>query len=330
MGLPTLPSRRQIDRLRPIMDGANMKRRSLRAMLLATAALVGVLVPAQPREPGTAAVVYEGDLVDGARSGQGVLIYPDGTRYEGGFEEGRRHGEGTLRLPTGDVYAGEFRADAMTGRGRFEWADGDVYEGDFIDGERTGRGAYLWRNGARYRGGLVSGTPHGEGVYEYPDGTVYRGAFDNGIKAGLGELLADDTRYFGWFAEDQTHGLGHYRWRDGTLYKGHFAFGRQDGPGVKETPGGELSFEVWDAGRLVAATTVSAIERCVLVIDDVPWMFDGDSCINGLAHGRGRAVRLDGAAYIEDGRFVLGRLAAGETTSLALAESLALEAGPRE
>ena len=292
------------------------RRGALRAILIVSLAGAGVLAIA--READRGGVVYEGELVDGVRSGHGVLTWTDGSRYEGRFENGVRHGEGTLYLPTGDVYTGAFERDAMTGRGRLEWTNGDVYEGDFVDGERTGQGAYSWRNGAGYRGSLVAGVPHGDGVYEYPDGTVYQGRFESGTKAGFGELLQEGTVYRGWFADDEAHGLGHYRGDDGTLFKGHFAFGRQNGPGVKETPDGELSFEVWDAGRLVGAIDVKAVERCELVIDSAPWMFDGDQCINGLAHGRGTAVRLDGSAYIEDGRFVLGQLVSGELISITL------------
>jgi len=292
-------------------------RGALRAILVVSLAGVCVSAPAKAQEGDRDGVVYEGEMLDGVRSGQGVLTWADGSRYDGQFENGVRHGQGTLVLPTGDVYTGAFQHDAMTGSGRLEWINGDVYEGDFVDGERTGQGAYFWRNGARYRGALVAGVPHGDGVYEYADGTLYQGQFEDGTKAGFGELLQEGTRYRGWFVDDERHGLGHYQGQDGTLFKGHFAFGRQNGPGVKEAPNGELSFEVWDAGRLVGATDVMAVERCELVIDSAPWMFDGDQCINGLAHGRGTAIRLDGSAYIEDGRFVLGRFVSGDLTSIA-------------
>ena len=263
-------------------------------------------------------VVYEGQLVEGVRSGRGVLTWGNGYRYEGEFNNGVRDGRGTLQLPTGDVYDGDFQNDAMTGQGRLVWVNGDIYDGDFVDGKRTGRGSYTWRSGARYVGELEAGIPHGEGVYEYTDGTVYRGRFENGLKQGLGELLQDGTRHYGWFVDDLRHGVGHYRWQDGTLYRGHFAFDRQHGPGVKQSPGGELSFQDWEAGELVAAANVVPVARCALTIADTSWMFDGDECINGVAHGRGTAVRLDGLAYILDGRFVIGKLVSGEPLSLAL------------
>ena len=79
-----------------------------------------------------------------------------------------------------------------------------------------------------------------------------------------------------------------------------------------------MSFEIWDAGRLAGAAPVVAVPRCTLIVGGQPWMFDSDECINGLAHGTGTAVRLDGGAYIQSGRFLLGRHVGGALRSLAL------------
>ena len=285
---------------------------------------------------------YEGSLVDGVRSGYGTLTWgdgyryegefrndrmhgrgelatPSGERYQGDFADGQRHGQGTLEMPNGDVYVGAFRNDAIDGGGEFAWANGDVYRGDFVAGERTGCGDYRWQAGHRYQGAFVGGEPQGEGVYRFADGRIYRGQFDGGAKQGQGSLAwPNGNRYVGGFLADQRHGAGHFFWRDGTLYKGHFAYDRQHGPGVKESPDGERTFQVWDADELSASAAIDAVPRCALQVDGQPWMFNGDRCVNGLAHGDGTAVRLDGLAYILDGRFVLGRLVRGELRSLAL------------
>ena len=50
-------------------------------------------------------------------------------------------------------------------------------------------------------------------------------------------------------------------------------------------------------------------------------MFDAESCVNGLAHGAGLAVSLDGERIVTDGRFVLGQLVAGDVRALRPAES---------
>ena len=264
--------------------------------------------------------IYEGDLVGGVREGQGTLAWR-GYRYEGMFRAGRMHGEGVLTTPAGTVYRGEFRDGERHGRGTLRMRSGDAYSGEFEADEIAGSGHFEWANGDVYEGGFAAGEPHGSGIFRYADGRVYRGNVDEGVRQGLGELTwANGNRYAGHFARDQRHGLGHYHWRDGTLYRGHFAFDRQHGPGIKELPNGEYMFEMWNGGEMTAARPVQAVSRCQLQVDGRSWMFESDLCVNGLAHGDGNAVRLDGLAYVLDGRFVLGNLVRGEVRSVAFAD----------
>jgi hypothetical protein len=58
--------------------------------------------------------------------------------------------------------------------------------------------------------------------------------------------------------------------------------------------------------------------NCRLDLDGRAWLFTGNECINGIAHGTGLAASLDGAYVIRDGRFVLGHIIAGERESLIL------------
>ena len=84
------------------------------------------------------------------------------------------------------------------------------------------------------------------------------------------------------------------------------------GFGVKFAPDGERYFQHWLDGELVDETPVAENPRCALVLEEEAWMFASADCINGLAHGAGIAVRLDGQAYVDGGRFVLGNMVAGE------------------
>ena len=60
--------------------------------------------------------MYEGDFVDGKKTGKGKYTWADGNVYEGDYVDGKK-----------------------TGKGKFTWADGNVYEGDFVDDKmRTG------------------------------------------------------------------------------------------------------------------------------------------------------------------------------------------------
>jgi hypothetical protein len=61
---------------------------------------------------GTEGNRYEGDFVDGKRTGKGTFTWANGNRYEGDFVDGKLHGKGT-----------------------FVDVDGNRYEGDFVDGK---------------------------------------------------------------------------------------------------------------------------------------------------------------------------------------------------
>lgn len=227
------------------------------------------------------------------------LHWGNGHHYRGGVKAGQMHGRGTHTAPDGEVYSGGFVAGIRHGQGMLTFPNGDVYEGDFRDGSITGRGRLAWSNGDVYEGDFVDGVRQGRGVLKRQSGGTYEGGFSG----------------------DQRHGRGRYRWRDGTLYKGHFAFGRQHRSGIKTSPSGEVSFETWNDGQLTATVPVEAVERCSLILDGKPWMFNDDTCINGLAHGEGLAVALDGSAYIRDGRFILGNMVWGEIQSVELEAS---------
>ena len=70
------------------------------------------------------------------------------------------------------------------------------------------------------------------------------------------------------------------------------------GYGIKKQPEGPLEIQQWSNGALIFNRPLIAQPRCVLTIDGQPWMFESTECINGLAHGRGLAVRLDGEQIV--------------------------------
>jgi hypothetical protein len=48
-------------------------------------------------------VVYEGDFLNGDRTGKGIQHFPDGARYEGDHLKGQFHGNGILYGPDGKI-----------------------------------------------------------------------------------------------------------------------------------------------------------------------------------------------------------------------------------
>lgn len=265
---------------------------------------------------------YEGQFLANRMHGQGTYRWADGRTYVGGFAAGRRQGRGALSWGNGNRYDGEFAGDLMHGQGVFSWSNGNRYEGRFQRGQPSGEGRFDWATGESYRGSFANGEMHGAGAFSWPDGRAYQGQFVNGRKAGRGEYrLPNGNRYDGQFREDRREGLGTFYWRDGTIYRGQFREDKMHGYGVKQEPEGGMELQHWEQGNLLWRQPLAEEPRCRLRIYGKPWMFRDDACINGLAHGRGLAVSLDGELIVAEGRFVLGHLVAGKAQRLRLADS---------
>ena len=227
--------------------------------------------------------------------GAGALAWPDGRRYEGDLRQGVPNGEGALIL-----------------------ADGTRAEGIFVAGRLEGEAQVFFPDGRRYRGALGNGVPEGLGTLRWPDKARFTGEYVAGEREGWGEFRsADGARYVGEYATGEREGQGTLIGADGTLFRGAFRAGRRQGYGVTVSPNGSsLTLERWSAGTRDARTAIRRSERCRLAHGDRRWMVRGSACVDGLAHGRGRAVSVDGTQFIEDGRFVLGRLVEGRAIAL--------------
>lgn len=139
--------------------------------------------------------VYEGEIRDDVRAGQGTYIWRNGHRYTGSFADNRMHGQGTYFWPDGRTYTGSFVNDRRDGRGVLRWPNGDYYEGMFRDDQLHGRGTFVWANRNRYEGEFVAGERTGLGTYHWRDGTVFQGQFEASRMHGYGvKRLPDGAR----------------------------------------------------------------------------------------------------------------------------------------
>ncbi|MEC8346472.1 MAG: hypothetical protein VXZ70_00455 [Pseudomonadota bacterium] len=232
---------------------------------------------------------YEGEFNDDLPSGQGLYIWADGRRYEGEFVDGKRQGYGSLTWANGDVYEGDFFANYMQGNGTFRWATGDRYVGSFMANKRHGAGSMSWAEGQRYDGEFQNDTLHGQGIYQWPDGRYFKGAFLGGQRTGLGVFRASD----------------------GTLFRGFFVDGLRHGHLIKWPPQGNRFLEEYRAGALIESSLLAVNSRCKFSNVNGEWMVKADACINGLAHGIGKAASVTGLELVENGEWVLGELVAG-------------------
>ena len=240
---------------------------------------------------------FVGDTVDGEIHGVGRFDWANGSSYEGDFKNGEVHGEGTMQYVNGSKYTGTFNRGERHGHGVLTLDNGDVYVGTFVADKVSGVGEWTSETkGEFYQGFWKDGKRHGTGVLTHEDG----------------------SQYSGYFLNNQRHGFGEHINANGQTYRGYFRTNLKHGDGILEVDDQTKHFQSWDEGRLIVDEEIREIENCALTIDDSPWMFVGEDCVDGLAHGTGRAVAVDGSAYVTLGTFILGRLVKGVVLEMTL------------
>jgi hypothetical protein len=76
-----------------------------------------------------------GIFTDGSVSGNGVAIYPEGSKYEGNFKNNIRNGYGIFTYKNGEVYKGEYLMGNKNGEGSYYDAKGNLdYKGEWVNG----------------------------------------------------------------------------------------------------------------------------------------------------------------------------------------------------
>lgn len=172
--------------------------------------------------------VYEGDLVDGKRAGQGKYTFANGDEYVGSFLENEMHGHGILTYANGDSYEGDFAYGKREGNGRIAYADGSTYEGKFQEDRKHGYGEYV------------------------KDNTYYKGEFVADLKEGKGEQrFANGDSYVGEYRADMRNGEGKYTWANGESYEGTFRDNQMHGEGVFTWPSGRTDIGRFENGQIV-------------------------------------------------------------------------------
>ena len=169
----------------------------------------------------------------GRLSGGSKIKYSDGSVYEGEINDVVRDGNGVLTYANGDVYEGEFDDDMISGNGRLTCMSGDVYEGGFKNGERSGKGSIFYADGTVFEGEFANGRKNGYGVFT-GNGTSYEGYYVDDIKEGTGkQVFSNGDTYEGEYRNDMRNGHGVYTWNDGGYYDGEFKDNIQHGKGKR-------------------------------------------------------------------------------------------------
>lgn len=97
--------------------------------------------------------IYYGKLVDGQPAdGRGIMVYASGNRYDGEYVQGQRSGCGKFTFINGRSYTGQFEADQFSGQGTWVLENGDRYIGQFKDNLCNGQGTFVFADGSSKSG----------------------------------------------------------------------------------------------------------------------------------------------------------------------------------
>lgn len=170
---------------------------------------------------------YEGDVVNGKRSGEGLFTNSIGQTYEGNWLNGLKHGRGkqfydknrtitydgcwelgyrngygVMTFENGNMFKGYWLKNKKHGRGMMMWKDkNEIYLGDWFQNQQHGKGEHIWYDGPSiekplwkqhcnlYRGDFANRMRHGRGTFFYSDGSQYTGQWENNEKHGEGLFI---------------------------------------------------------------------------------------------------------------------------------------------
>mmetsp|Transcript_11615 Transcript_11615/g.23306 ORF Transcript_11615/g.23306 Transcript_11615/m.23306 type:complete len:405 (+) Transcript_11615:63-1277(+) len=125
------------------------------------------------------------------KNGVTRVFYPSGAVYEGEVKDGKRHGNGMYKWTEGDSYQGMWYMGLPHGLGVAEYASGAAYVGEWYLGDRSGNGMYFFaphpdEPHKEYAGQWREDMMHGSGKRLSKDGTVYLGGWRKGMRHGDG------------------------------------------------------------------------------------------------------------------------------------------------
>mmetsp|Transcript_23099 Transcript_23099/g.19391 ORF Transcript_23099/g.19391 Transcript_23099/m.19391 type:complete len:436 (+) Transcript_23099:94-1401(+) len=125
------------------------------------------------------------------KNGVARVLYPSGAVYEGEVRNGKRHGNGMFTWFDGESYQGMWYMGLPHGLGVAEFTSGAAYCGEWYLGDRHGYGMYFFTEHPdephkEFIGQWRNDTLYGVGKRLSKDGSLYLGNWKRGLKHGDG------------------------------------------------------------------------------------------------------------------------------------------------
>ena len=188
--------------------------------------------------------------------------------YEGNWVDGRKSGKGTYTWKNGDKYIGEWKSNKRNGKGDMFYSNGNIFKGNWLANKTRGEGVMVYKNKDRYKGMFKGGLPSGEGKMSYANGDRYVGAWVQGLPSGKGvyQLKSGAKVIALWKAGDVAKGAAKFRFANGKEFNGPLRKLLPDGKGTCVEKGKSKPCQ-YKKGRLVVA---KVIPKPVVVVKPKP------------------------------------------------------------
>ncbi len=284
---------------------------------------------------------YVGDWANGNRTGKGTYIGANGTKYVGDYVNDKGTGKGTCTWANGDKYVGDWANGNRTGKGTCTWANGDKYVGDFVDNKQNGKGTYTLADGTKYVGDWVNGKKIGKGTLTWANGDKYAGSFNDELQVvSIMKIMKDSqaecigllkgdvvVEYDGSpiSSKEQLRDIVSKNIQKNEVSIKIFREGKEKMYMLK---GGDIGIEVsssvkhgkvvfisaggskwelqeWDNGKKISTKTACK------TLPEREWVYFGNECRKGLAHGKGEAMSIDASIFLTSANFRNGKLVQG-------------------
>lgn len=229
---------------------------------------VGCLKDGKPQGIGimvSAAGVYRGNFLQGAKQGYGIEIdWNSGEERKGFFTNGRLGGVAVITQTQPQLAGQSKQEESYLGRKSPTKSSPNksIFPKSAVDSKERH---------AKFVGHVQEGVPHGSGHEQTADGEQYFGFYSWGRRHGVGKLIrnsANQTKeylgdwkdgsrtgfgfenskgstYFGTFAQGRREGVGECTYFDASEYIGQFMGGQKHGFGKLKTAEGGVYIGNW-------------------------------------------------------------------------------------
>lgn len=140
--------------------------------------------------------IYEGEFINGVKSGQGSEFLNNGSLFVGLFSEDQRT-YGKYSFSSNATYEGHFDKNCPSGEGKITFPNHDTYEGTILEAKIHGKGIYCWADSRSvYNGNYVNNKKEGRGSYYSKKSNIQvTGNWINGDLNGNAEIIMGGIKY---------------------------------------------------------------------------------------------------------------------------------------